>query len=79
MWQYMNEHGWWLGFGVIHMALFWGLIVLAIIAVVKIIFGGREENRDRELQPLEILQMRYARGEIGTEEYHRRKETLGAR
>ncbi len=76
MWESMGSSGWWIGIGAVHMILFWGLIILAIVALVKIVFGGVGDDGMRQASPLEALQHRYARGEIETEEYLRRKKQL---
>ena len=78
MWESMGGSGWWIGFGAVHMILFWGLIILAIVALVKIVFGGGDNEGVRQASPLEVLQFRYARGEIDTEEYSRKKKQLEA-
>ncbi len=74
-----DEH-WLLGLGAVHMLLFWGLIVLAIVALVKVLFGSENRRADTPdpRTPLEILQARYARGEIGREEYNRKREDMRA-
>lgn len=72
MWGDMGNHGWWWGLGAIHMLLFWGLIILGIVALAKWIFGKSGEP------PLDILKERYARGEIGREEFEQKKRDLEA-
>ena len=72
--------GWGMGFGWISMILFWGLVVLAIVALVKWLMpqppaGGGSHDRT----PLEILQERYARGEIDREEYEQKRRDLVSR
>ena len=64
--------------GALHMLLFWGLIILAILALVKVVFGAgnRGDNLPDPRSPLEILQARYARGEIDREEYLRRRDDI---
>ncbi len=69
--------GW--GFGMIGMLLWWVLIILGIVLLAKWIFGGpsgrgERESRDRAL---DILKERYARGEIGKDEYEQKKRDLG--
>lgn len=58
------------------MFVFWGLIFavayLAIRALVEPQSGGSEPRASAE----EILDQRYARGEISAEEYRERRETL---
>lgn len=60
--------------------LFWGgLIALAIWALIKIFpnrDGGDGTSRNREDSAEEILQKRFARGEIDAEEYERSLEVL---
>jgi putative membrane protein len=69
---------WVLGVGAMHMLLFWGLIILAILALVKVVFGAsnRGDNSPDPGTPLEILQARYARGEIDREEYLRKRDDI---
>ena len=68
----MGNFGWGMGFGWLFMILFWGLIILGIVAVIKwLAISSRSESRDKT--PLEILKERYARGEIGRDEYEQKK------
>ena len=71
--------GWdWWGFGALHMLLYWGVLILILVALVKWVFGvpgGRTEERGRAL---DILKERYARGEIGKEEFEQKKRDLHA-
>ncbi len=71
-----------LGFGIIWMLLFWGgLIALAVWLVGKL-FPGQSQADDRSLnQPvtgsaIDILNTRYARGELTTEQYQEMLKTL---
>ena len=79
MWNDLGMHsGWWLGIGALHMLLFWVLIILVIVALVRLLSGkplGSYSERS-EKPPLQILQERYARGEINREEYQQRKADL---
>jgi putative membrane protein len=57
---------------------FWSLVVFAAIAI----FRGDRESRTgpRERDPEQILDERFARGDIEAEEYHARRNALrGAR
>jgi len=69
---------WGMGFGWIFMILFWALIILGIIAVVKWLSAGTTSNRSTKSPKtaLEILEGRYARGEIGQEEFEQKKRDL---
>lgn len=67
-------------FGLLFMLLFWiGLIALAVW-LVSALFprNGRDTAfpADRDLSPREILDRRYARGEITREQYELMKQDL---
>ena len=67
--------GWGMGFGWIFMILFWGLIILGIVALVKWLSTGSGSPGSSK-RPLEILQERYARGEISRDEYEHMRHDL---
>lgn len=76
MW-YGDDPGWggWLlmTFG---MVAFWTLVVVAVIALVRVL---REEGSRRppaEVDPRRLLDERFARGEIDAEDYKARRELL---
>ena len=77
MWGDMGNHGWWWGFGMIPMLLFWVLVILGIAALAKWLFGNSGEP-PRGKSALDILKERYARGEIGREEFEQKKRDLEA-
>jgi putative membrane protein len=65
--------------GIVHGLLWWALLILGIIVLVR--FLGRDSNRGAGLGPpgetaLDILKKRYARGEIGKEEFEAKKRDL---
>lgn len=73
---------WSMGFGWIFMVLFWILLIVGTVALVKWIFSATP-GQGAPLAParrdaLEILRERYARGEIDREEYEERKRVLDA-
>lgn len=77
----MNEFGpfgWGAGFGWIFMILFWLLIIAGLIAIVKWLIGGPESNV--RMPPAktarQILEERYARGEIDREEFEQKKRDI---
>jgi putative membrane protein len=78
MWGYMNDGGWWWGFGALHMLLYWGVLILIIVALVKWVFGtpGRRDVSSGDGRALEILKERYARGEINKDEFEQKKRDL---
>ena len=76
MWD-MGGHGWgWIGVGAVHMLLFWGLIILAIVALVRFLSSSTTSDDNRHRTPLDILKERYARGEIDKEEFEAKKRDL---
>ena len=69
--------GWGMGFGMVFMLLFWGLVILAIAALIRWLMTQSSPGRSaRDKSPLEIVQERYARGEIDREEYEQKKRDL---
>ncbi|MGH2984455.1 MAG: SHOCT domain-containing protein [Solirubrobacterales bacterium] len=76
-WDHMDfDNGWWIVMG-IGMILFWGLVILGIVWVVREVSGPR-----RAAQPggapdaLETLDRRLAEGDITVEEYDERRRAL---
>ncbi len=63
-----------MGPGWIFMILFWGAVVVGLVLAVRW-FLPRRPGRRRET-PLEILERRYAAGEISKEEYERMRREL---
>lgn len=80
MWDYMGYHngGWGaMGFGMIGMSLFWILLIVAIVALVRGTWGSETfAGRRQEKTALDILKERYARGEIEKEEFEQKKRDL---
>ncbi len=56
------------------MILFWGVLLLLVVVLVRALMGqsGGSSRKDAR----EILDERYARGEIDRQEYLERKKTL---
>ena len=81
MWGDMGSMGWGWGWGMlgaVHMALWWVLIILGIAVLAKWLFGAGAQNRGAPGgNALEILKERYARGEIGKDEFEQKKRDLG--
>jgi putative membrane protein len=81
LWRY----GWGMGGmmfgGGLMMLIFWGGIILLAVLLMRWVGGiGTHESASRSRQtPLEILQERFARGEIDKQEYDERRGTLTSR
>jgi putative membrane protein len=78
MWNWMGGgFGW--GVGMVVMAAFWVIVALAIVWIVRTVWdrpGPREASGPRSETPLEILQRRYARGEIDRAEFEEKRRDL---
>ncbi len=80
-WGMMDGWGYGYGFGLAHMIV-WVIILIAII--VGIIWLGRSlaasggrQGLPRRSAGLDVLEERYARGEINRDEYLQKKRDLG--
>jgi len=79
MMECTSGFGWGMGaFGWVFMILFWGLVLVGIIAIVKwlIVTLGSGSEVSQQRSALQILQQRYARGEINREEFAEKKRDL---
>jgi putative membrane protein len=69
------SHGWGAG---ISMVLFWLLLIAASVLLGKFIWSSSIfPVHEHEKTALEILKERYARGEIGRDEFTQKKRDLG--
>lgn len=79
MWGYdgFGYGGYGMGIG---MLLFWGLIIVAIVMLVRGFGGTSKGNAPRlpEKTALDILRERYARGEIDKAEFEEKRRDLSA-
>lgn len=85
MWGPMGDFG---GYGMggyalwggLMMVVFWGVVIVVIVAVVRWLVGSTSghhpHTQERSNRALEILEERYARGEIERDEYLQRRDDL---
>ena len=70
----------WHGYGGGFMWFFW--IILIVLVAWAVSAGTRGDSgangSESDKSPLEILQQRYARGEIDQQEYQQKRKDLGA-
>lgn len=72
-WNY--DWGMGAGLGWLLMVIFWILIVLGGVYLIKLIVGGAK-TMEKEDTPLDILKKRYARGEITKDEFEEKKKDI---
>lgn len=74
-WHSADGMGWWMLFGGVLWFVFWG----TLIYLAATIFRGPNQGSTTELNdPVDIAKRRYARGEIGRDEYERLRRDLAA-
>ena len=70
------------GFGWIFILIFWALVIGAILALIRSASGHhgcwhhRDEDKQKGNNALEILKVRYAKGEITKEDFEKMKKDL---
>ena len=71
------DYGWGMGFGFgwFLMILFWALLILGIVYLVKLI-AGSSKKQDKQETAIDILKKRYAKGEISKEEFEKIRDDL---
>ena len=62
--------------GPIMMLVFWAVVIVALIFLVRWIAASTQSRGKAEESALEILKKRYARGEIDKEEFEAKKKDL---
>ncbi len=62
------------GYGILGL-IFWILLIIGLVLLIKYLWAGRGDKRGEE-SALEILKKKYARGEISKEEFEEKKKDL---
>ena len=83
-WYGDHMSGWGYGLGIAGMVLFWGLLLVAVVAAVRYLGRGRQERIPQEPpaagsgppEAEQVLAERFARGEIDADEYRQRLDIL---
>jgi putative membrane protein len=85
MWHMGDGWGWWMGFGSIWMVGFWAVVIWAVFTLRARWSGEQDRAGANAGTPLEIVERRYARGELSDEQYEamrvrliRPPESIGA-
>ncbi len=77
--QMMHGFGFGIG-GLFGMVLVWILLIAGSVWLIKALFSGNikknSENKEQEERAIEILNKRYARGELNKDEYDVMKNDL---
>ena len=71
-----GDFGMGFGGGGIFMILFWVLIILGVVYLVKILLGGASAEGKRSESAQEVLKKRFAKGEMNKEEFEDAMEVL---
>ncbi|HET9117397.1 MAG TPA: SHOCT domain-containing protein [Pseudonocardiaceae bacterium] len=75
----MMGYGWGMGFGWLFMGLFWVVVVgLVVWGVIALVPGARSGGQPRSETPEEILDRRFASGELDPEQYQRARQELAS-
>ncbi len=71
----MDSYGYGMSFGIMGILalIFWLLILIGLVLLIKYLWEG---GTKKEESALEILKKRYARGEISKEEFEEKKKDL---
>jgi putative membrane protein len=76
MWHMGDGWGWWRGFGSIWMVLVWAVIIWAVLTLRARRTGEHERVTKDEATALEMLERRYAHGELNDEQYEAMRARL---
>ena len=77
MWDTGDGWGWWMLFGWVWMVFFWGLIIWAVVTIANRLGGDRDGVKTGR-SALDILEERYARGEINDTQFDEMRRRINA-
>ncbi len=70
---HVDDFEWWWIPMAVGMVLFWGLVVVGIVWLVR---GGLGPREDKRMSAMEVLERRLAEGDLTVEEYRERRAGL---
>lgn len=74
---WMSNWGWGhMAFGGVMMVVFWGGIILLVVLLARGLGGSERRDTPSRQSPIDILQERFAKGEIDQKEYDDRRRIL---
>ncbi len=73
--HWWGDYGWGMGFGWLFMIVFWALVIIGVIYLIKFIAAASKKEEKGETA-LDILKKRYAKGEISKEEFEEKKKEI---
>ena len=71
--------GWRTGLGPMFMFLFWSVIILGVAVFIRSVWAESSSRQAHEKTAVDIVQERYARGEIDRQEYEQKMQDLEKR
>jgi putative membrane protein len=78
-WEMHDRLDWGMWFGPLFMLIPLALVILAIVVLLRWLGHRNDEGGSRIYSPRDILDERYARGEIDRENYLRRRDDIAGR
>lgn len=71
-----GPEGWGWGFWIFHNFLWWAILILGIVVLVRLLRGARAAEPPPQETALDVLKKRYARGEIGKAEFEEKRRDI---